>query len=224
MNHVHQLEIFDPDLARRLIILGAGSVGSVLAVLAAKVGIRSIEIWDADNVESHNSPMSAFGPRHIGQPKVQATADAVRYLTDLEITCRQEMYAGQPLRDATVVACVDTMKARRLVWQAVRMNASVDLFCDSRVAGAFAEAYSVEPCHPDDIARYEKTLCDDSKVALQTCGNHGIIYAAARVASGMLGNITNYWQTGAKQWWFAERCDTLRRADFSPKSQPREIA
>lgn len=212
MNHVHQVGLFDPRNARRLIIFGGGSVGGYVALFAAKAGIRDIELWDADTVESYNVPMSVFGPQHVGMYKVDAVAEVVRYLTGTELKVRRRMYAGEPISNAAVVSCVDKMNTgRRPIWSAVRMNPTVDLHLDTRTAGAFVEVYCNEPCRKEDIEIYEKTLCDDSEVAIQTCGNHGVIYASVSAAQAVIANVTHYWEHGTKLWRFAERSDTLDR-------------
>jgi hypothetical protein len=99
------------------------------------------------------------------------------------------------------------------VWERVRKNASIDLFCDTRTAGAYVEVFCVRPQHRKDIEEYERSLFSDEKAAPQTCGRHGIIYASMLAAGVVVANLTEYWERGTKKFRFAERADTFTRAD-----------
>lgn len=212
MHHVHQKGIFDPKNARPVVLMGAGSVGSFTALALAKAGIP-LEVWDADMVVSYNAPMSLFGPGDIGRYKVDAVAEMIERLAGAKITAHREMYAGQKLANCSVVACVDTMEARKTIWQAARMNPSVDLYCDTRTAAAYVEVFCVEPMNRKEGREYEETLHKDSTVVPPTCGRHGIAYASLLAASAVAANLTTYWEDGKKKFWFAERADTFDRAD-----------
>lgn len=211
-NHSHQYQLFAPEAARKTVVFGAGSVASHFVVSLAALGARDIEVWDADAVASHNVPMSAYRPKDVGRLKVEALRDIVQEKTGVELRIRPEMYEGQEkLRNVSVVSCVDTFAARKTIWAQVRMNPTIHLLCDTRIAEYYLEVLSVAPCDRTDIKRYEMLLRDDKEAKRQTCGRHGTILVAGRAANVAAQNLTTFWQTGQKQWHVAERSDTLER-------------
>jgi hypothetical protein len=215
LNHAHQIHLFNPAFARPIIQIGVGAVGSYAVLLAAKAGVKEITVIDGDMVQSHNLPMSAYWPEHIGMYKVDALEHLVKVQTGVSIQKVRSMYEQGPLQHATVLSSVDTMNTgRSIIWPQVRMNPTVDLYCDTRTNGHFVEVYTVEPMRRKDIEKYEATLFDDSSATPQNCGMHGIITASSIVAASMLSNVFHYWEHGTKAWRFAERCDILQRADF----------
>jgi hypothetical protein len=211
-NYSHQQHLFAPDTARKTVVFGGGSVGGYVVAYLAAMGAKDIEVWDADTVASHNVPMSVYRPKDVGRPKVEALREIVLEKSNVEIRIRPEMYEGQePLRNVSVVSCVDTFAARKSIWKQVRMNPTIHLFCDTRVAEYYLEVFAIAPCERQDIKRYEMLLRDDKDAKRQTCGMHGTVLVASRAANIAAQNLTSFWQTSRKEWRVAERCDTLAR-------------
>lgn len=70
--------LLSPALAdRRVLIVGAGSVGSYLAEVLARSGVGAFTIVDPDEVEAVNVGRSAFRRADVGLGKAVATADVV---------------------------------------------------------------------------------------------------------------------------------------------------
>lgn len=223
LNHAHQVNIFDLRYARKLLLIGAGGVNSWLGVFAVRAGITEIEVWDHDVVKSHNIPMSAYLPKHIGMYKVDALKQIIAEL-GVEIVIHRERYVGQTALRGGAVACgIDTMKGeeedgvwipsgRKTVWENVVLNrVNVDIFTDTRLLGAYVETLAIDPKIEQERKWYNDLLFSDEEAARQTCGNHGIIYATTKAADAALANIMQFWQTGTKKWRYAERCDTLHQ-------------
>lgn len=209
LNHVHQAGLFDPRHARRTTVIGVGAVGSVVCDTLCKIGVNDLTVWDDDTVASHNHAMSLYRPQDTGKFKVRALAEIVRQNSGVDITTHERKYAGEPLRHSSVVACVHDMPTRKMIWEQVRMNPGVDIFCDTRTAGAYIETYAINPCERIDIDRYEVLLFDESERVQHTCGNHGIMYGSLIAAAAVVSNLTRYWSTGVKRWRFPIQCDTL---------------
>lgn len=212
MNFSQQRSLFDPDMnAPKVVVIGAGALGSFVVLSLAKMGVSRIEVWDHDYVASHNAPMSLYGPNDIGQYKVASLKNHVHVLTGIEIETHEEAYAGQPLDHVYVISCVDRMSVRKLIWQKVRMNMSIGLFCDTRAGEAYIEVYSIVPWKIEDISRYEATLFDDKDAAPAYCGHHGIIFASLKAASIVSATVAQTSSFKEVKWRVAERCDTLER-------------
>lgn len=202
LNFSQQKKIFNPSFAKPVVVLGAGSVGSQLVAMLAKIGLTDITVYDGDAVESHNISMSAFyGNSDLGMYKVLVLKDLVLQQSGVEIKALPQMYVGEPLRDS-VIACVDTMEARMAAWQAVKDNPLVDIFIDTRTADELISIFAVSPCNPEDIAYYEHFLYPTSQAAMLTCGRHGIVFISNMAAGVACANLTNWWQYGKKKLHF----------------------
>jgi len=211
-NYSHQKDLFNPRNARKVVIFGAGSVGSLAAFHLCKKGVPDIEVWDDDFVASHNAPVSLYGPSDIGRLKVEVLQELLVRLTGITISIRPEKYEGQTaLNNVSVASCVDTMAGRRCIWQKVRMNPTVDIFCDSRTGGSYYEVHTINPSVRSEVDAYEATLFDDKRAVLLLCGRHGIIDNTSEAARLLAASLTRFWQKNSKELLVAGRSDIFRR-------------
>ncbi len=210
-NFAHQADLFDPSVARKVVVFGCGSVGSWMLYFLAKMGVADIEVYDADVVDSYNCPMSLFSREDIGRLKVEAAREKILRETGVEIKMHPHMYTGQRrLRNCSVVSCVDKMESGRVpAWRAVKLNPSVDIYLDSRIAKFFVEIYAINPSLKTDINRYESTLFSDEEAVRQTCGSHGVVFVAVHAASMIAATLARFWSTGEKRWRVQYQCDML---------------
>lgn len=69
--------------AARVLVVGAGGLGSAVLPLLASAGFGTIGIVDDDRVEASNLPrQNIHTPSDVGRPKVESAADSVRGLDD----------------------------------------------------------------------------------------------------------------------------------------------
>ena len=196
LNFSQQDDVFNPKNVRPVTLIGVGEVGSQVAVMLAKIGVQYLTVFDADAVESHNVPMSAYRKTcDLGKLKVVALAEIIFEQSELRITGIPKMYVGEKLR-GSVVACVDTMEARMCIWDQVKMNPNVDVFVDTRMVAELISVFAINPCDPDDIAYYEHFLYPSNVTRQPTCGRHGIVYVSAAAAVAVCANLTRKWSTG----------------------------
>ena len=201
MNLSQQAKIINPNAIRKVTLIGAGSVGSHVAVMLAKMGVLELTVYDHDSVESHNIPMSVYRQKlDLMRPKVHALADIIRDEADQEIDARYKPYDGEPLA-GMVVCCVDTMEARQLIWKKVREHrGEVDLLVDTRTSEQFVQVFAIQPNDPDDIDLYEHYLRYSTKEAAPPmCGRHSTKFIASLAASRACENWTCFWQHGRKK-------------------------
>jgi hypothetical protein len=198
LNLDQQKNLVDPRDVKSVTVIGAGSVGSWLALNLASVGCEDITVWDADDVESHNVPMSAYGLRDVGKLKVRALAELIEHKTGVHITTVERMYAGEPLA-GSVAACVDWMDERKKIWERVRDNPNVDVFVDTRVSEEFVAVYGFNPCDPESMKHYDRLMYPSGEALRPMCGNHGIIYVAQNAANAACVCLTSHWSGGRKE-------------------------
>jgi molybdopterin/thiamine biosynthesis adenylyltransferase len=197
LNFSQQHNIFEAAGVQPVTVIGAGSVGSQVVSMLAKIGVTAITVHDGDAIESHNVPMSAYGVDDLGVMKVLALRDLVKAQSDVKITAVPRMYEGGPLSNA-VVACVDSMEARQLIWREV-LKSSVNILIDTRVSAELVSVFAIDPGDPEDIEYYEYFLRYPSKEAIRPmCGLHGIVYVGAVAAASVCANLTNWWKKSRK--------------------------
>ena len=112
-----QLDLCPPDrLAFPITLIGAGAIGSAVALTLAKMGCSDITVFDHDSLEEHNIPNQICRPDKIGMKKTEALAGLIDELCGVKITSRGVKYVGQRLSKLVIVA-VDSMDARRSIWK-----------------------------------------------------------------------------------------------------------
>lgn len=215
LNTAHMEKLFNPQLVRPIELVGAGSVGSQVAMKLAKSGFTDIRVWDDDFVASHNIPMSGYGDCHIGMLKVLALQQQIKEYTGVVIDAICEKYQGEAFRrQSVVISSVDDMDARLNIWNQIQGKLSTPFFCETRMEGAFIDIISLRPYQKEDIARYKALWFPNDEARRHICGTHGIIYATSRAADVVTANITQFLSGEPYVWRVPERCDTLTRVDI----------
>lgn len=133
-------------------VLGAGSVGSVMAEALVRSGIRQLTLVDPDRVDVANLSRTVYTSADLGRPKVEALADRLAAVSpDVEVTALAEPIGGDggrldalALVDLAVLATDDPLA--ELVVNAALYPAGVAMVCAKLFARADAgEVLLVEP-------------------------------------------------------------------------------
>lgn len=202
LNFSQQEKLFPSNAAKPVTLVGAGSVGSNAADILARIGVTDITAYDADAIESHNIPPSLYRIDDLGRYKVDALAEILRDAVGVSIRAKRVMYGDErPIArlKGSVLACVDTMGARKTIWDAAKKNPFVDILVDTRVATQFRSIFFINPCDPSDIDYYEHFLAyGDEEAAPQLCGFHNIATIARVVAGEAVDGLANFWVSGRK--------------------------
>jgi len=111
---------------RKVLIIGAGGIGSFLIPLLDKINLYDITVFDPDKVEEKNIPYQNFEKEDIGKLKVQVMHE------------RYNLKSAEPFMVLTkqqiekynlVICCADNLDVRRLLYRA-KVN-----FLDLRAQG-----------------------------------------------------------------------------------------
>jgi len=193
MDFWRQLDVVSPeDLASlRVNIIGAGGIGSPTALALAKMGVEHLTVFDPDTVELHNLPNQVFRFEDLGRAKVEALAAICRDFAGIEPEARQERFENQPL-SGVVVSGVDTMAARKGIWQRVRYNPAVSLYVEARMGAEVARIHSVRPCDPTSVRWYEGTLYSDEEASEAPCTAQAIIYNVFMIAALVASQVKKF--------------------------------
>tara|TARA_R110001592_G_scaffold200056_4_gene448828 strand:+ start:3004 stop:3567 length:564 start_codon:yes stop_codon:yes gene_type:complete len=94
---------------RKIMIIGAGGIGSYLASFLDRIGIYDVTIFDDDKVEEKNLTYQNFTAGHLGMHKVDVFVNAKSNPYQVLV---EKQLQGYDL----VICCADNLTARRLVY------------------------------------------------------------------------------------------------------------
>jgi hypothetical protein len=193
LDWLRQLGVIPPEkLQFPITLVGAGGIGSPCAIALAKMGCSNLTIWDFDTVEEHNIANQLYPIDAVGKLKVEALSAVVEGFGGLRPQVVPKAFAAEERVSGVVCACVDTMEARRQIWQAVRFKPAVSLYLDARVAGEIGVLYTVKPCDIHQVRFYEQTLYSDEEALDLPCTERSIIYNGFFVAALMVSQIKKH--------------------------------
>jgi hypothetical protein len=176
------LDIVSPEqLAFPIVVIGAGAIGSATVVTLAKMGCSDITVWDDDTLEEHNIPNQLCKPSMLGHSKVEALRELTLELTEVPIKTENRRYRGQKLR-GLVIAAVDSMDARQVIWKRVKLDPDVPLLVEARMGAEFARIYTIHPCNADEVDFYEQNLYSSAQAERLPCSARSVIYCPTVVA------------------------------------------
>lgn len=161
-------------------IIGAGAIGSWVALTLAKMGMEDIEVWDFDKVDTVNLNSQFYRRSDVEQLKVAALMDMVKQFTGVNINGIAKPYSGAERFGGIVIAAVDSMKVRKTIWdvhsgQAVACKAIID----PRMGAETAHLYVMNPMDPADDESYRKTLYSDDEAVQERCTAKATVYTAS---------------------------------------------
>ena len=173
-----QLDIASPENFRNLhfAIIGCGGIGSPTAMVLTKMGVGSIELWDDDSVECHNLPNQLFPVNDVGMKKVDSLRQVCYTFSKAELTVHPERFDSTKEIRGVVISAVDTMAARKEIWERVKYNPSVPFYIEARMGAELGRIHSFVPSNPADIRWYEQTLYSDEEAEILPCTARAIIY------------------------------------------------
>lgn len=174
-------------------IVGAGAIGSHAAECLSKIGIRSMQLWDFDLVESHNISNQGYRLGDIGKSKVAALKERLEADTGVHIdSVERKLTESAALDSPIVISAVDSMRSRKSVFNSIRRSPDVMLLIDARMGGLFGEIYSVDLTDPSSIKDYEDTLFDDSESFQEPCTRKATIFCAQGMAAWITSAVADY--------------------------------
>lgn len=176
-----------------IVIIGAGSIGSFVTLTACKMGFTNVGVWDADTVMEHNLPNQFYRLEDCGKLKVAALKEIVLGMTGITIQTNPLMFDGTKnpvITNGIIIACVDSMAARKLIWEHYKNNVYLRCLIEGRMGGEIGAVYTMKKdCM--DIPFYESTLYSDDEAVDLPCGARAIAYNILMIASLMCKGLRN---------------------------------
>jgi len=165
---------FGPEDANEhtLNIIGVGATGSYIGLIAAKMGFHNFRVWDADIVEDHNLPNQIYEIEDVNKKKVDAFE---RVLTAFNPRIKVEKHdyffkkEHKDLLEGPLVLTVDTMSARKEIYDAFYFNWKVNKVFETRVGFDYAEVNIIDNMNSVHMNEWKNTLRDDSEIPDGPC-------------------------------------------------------
>lgn len=178
-------------------VIGCGGIGNAVALTVAKLGFSDIVLWDVDMVEAVNIPNQLlYGPADIGRYKVEVLQEQLLRLGAQKVTAWIEQVNDVPLHrsllDGIVISGVDSMKSRKAIWGAVKLNTKVHRYFDGRIGGAQGALFNLNPSISAEIDVYESWLFSDEEGAPLPCGGEVIVTAPMAFGACLARALTRF--------------------------------
>lgn len=195
------MELFNPASVKdRIHIIGCGSVGSTIAELLARYGLKMFDLYDFDVVEAKNIANQMYRHKDIGRLKVEALKDLISEINPeakSEIVIHSEGYTDQPLSGYVFLA-VDDIELRKRICEEQQYNPFIRTVVDVRTGLYDAETRAARWSSFTD----RKTLIDSmnftneqAKAAtpVSACGvEFGVAPTVRMVCTLAVTNFMNY--------------------------------
>ncbi len=184
-----QADLIDVDAITnlRVLVVGAGAIGSFATLALAKMGCTNITVNDHDEVDIVNMNAQFYPRTSIGQRKVTALQSMVHTFTGVTISALPCKYkAKSDIYDVVLVA-VDSMAARKEIFETV----TAKYLIDTRMSAEKYSQYVVDMRSGSSKAKYEKTLHSDEAAVQERCTAKSTIYTALTAASMVCKAVKN---------------------------------
>ena len=198
---LRQLDIFDPSKHQKAVtIIGAGGIGGPAAFQLAKLGIDDLKVIDFDKVEEHNQPNQMFTESQIAMKKVEALRDVVTSLTGVTLRAicdKVETERRLPVLNGIVISAVDSMEARKAIFERTYMNPACELLIDGRMGGEVMSVYTINTLDRDQREAYAKTLVADKDTVELPCTARAVIDVGFMIGALITRAVRRYCVDGA---------------------------
>jgi hypothetical protein len=187
--YLRSIDIFDPNKARPVSIIGCGSIGSFAAKTLAKMGVQKFNLYDGDIVTQVNIGCQDFGWKDLGKPKVEAVRDLI--LENSPVKPEDiNIHFGyiddkSKLPFIPTIVGVDSMTARHLIWGKLKNKAPIII--DGRIGGQIVRVFSVTNDYAS-MEYYEQYLKTDEEAEELPCTQRNVCYVA-NITQGIIGQM-----------------------------------
>lgn len=176
--------------AATVTVIGAGAIGSFVALSLVKMGVGTIAVYDFDTVSVENLGPQWFRICDLGLPKVEALADQLAAFGG-NVVAHPEKFIAQ-LVNGIVICSVDSMDARIAIWRHVKKCRRVDLYLDARMGAEVGKVFAIRPQDPEDARAYEAELYPSTDAFRAPCTARSTIYCASGLAAFLAATVGNH--------------------------------
>ena len=191
--------VFDPaEFNFPMHVIGAGATGSRVFAALIELGMKRINVYDYDTVESHNIANQIYTAEDIGGLKINGCARFAKRkvgsgnILPAGINVREckvtREYINSHSWDGVVFLLTDTMQSRREIFDALaarcielngpnstggQMRRVPLLIIETRMGSTHGSVFTVNPFDSNQCEQWRSTLVDDEDedaIELSPCG------------------------------------------------------
>jgi molybdopterin/thiamine biosynthesis adenylyltransferase len=190
VNHIRHSGIFDASNLS-VTLVGAGGIGAMTALMLVKMGVELLTIYDGDTVSEENLPTQLHRLGTEGELKVAALKATLELFgDDTQIFAEPaRIGAGDAVWGSIVISAVDSIQARKDIWQAVR-NGKAGWYIDARMSAEEFQMHAIDMSSPKAVERYGRMIAaeDDGGIPDAPCTQKATFFCSA-IASGHIGSV-----------------------------------
>jgi molybdopterin/thiamine biosynthesis adenylyltransferase len=168
-------------LDKQITIVGAGAIGSFVALSLAKMGYSNITVYDDDMIEPENMNCQFYPIAAIETHKVTALQKLVKEFTGTDITVHAERVTANTMITGEYLICaVDSMAVRKFLFETCW---ATRVLIDPRMGAEYATMAVIT--QNDDkgiIDNYAKSLYSDSEAVQERCTAKATVYTSMMIA------------------------------------------
>lgn len=188
MNHKRHIGIYDAS-RWDVTLIGCGGIGSMTALVLAKMGVLELALVDFDKVAEENISTQLYKMRDEKAHKVYALGDILSEFSDVPIYC----YASEASRVLTaglssriIISAVDSIQARKDIWRTMGVI-PWQWYIDARMGAEYFMCYTVNTNDADEYSWWLAAQRDED-IPDDPCTSKATFYTAA-IAAGHIGSI-----------------------------------
>jgi len=177
------------------LVIGVGAIGRQVAMQLAAIGMPRITLFDDDDVQIENLAPQGYWPADLGAQKVHSTTGLCRRINpSIEIMPVADRFRRSTTRtlptdrQLVVFLCVDSIQARRLIWEALCRQ--ISFFVDGRMNAEVVRVLATDSPATDDY--HATTLFQPEQAFVGSCTAKSTIYTANIAAGLMVGQFTRW--------------------------------
>ena len=183
-----------------VILAGVGGIGSYVAYLLARLGIRSLFMYDDDVVEMSNMAGQLYRRSDISKFKTDAMSDIISQFTTFASANSITEKFDDNSEAADIMICgFDNMVARRTFFDKWRRHVSDSknrencLFIDGRLSAEYLQVYCLTGEDDALIEEYGKVaLFEDSEAEHEVCSYKQTSFIANMIGSIIVNLFVNF--------------------------------
>lgn len=188
IQHIRQENIFNPINQRfKIVIFGAGSLGSFMALNLAKLGFKNIEVVDYDRVEDYNLPNQFYRSQDVGIHKVIALQEIIKSFAEVEIGILLERlsrenissYYSSPAINDLFILTFDNLESRKLVYD--HLKGFGNYLIDARMGGEEFQIMTSLMNDDNDLKIHDQEF--NITPTEIPCGEKSVIYSVLAISA-----------------------------------------
>jgi molybdopterin/thiamine biosynthesis adenylyltransferase len=169
-------------MAKKIVIVGAGAIGSFVTLALAKMGYSNLHVIDFDTIDEANIGNQFYPINMVGKPKTMALAEMIHMFSGIKITALEGKLDEKSARINAdiVISAVDSMAVRKLIYD---LSDCYHLI-DPRMGAEYAMMRVLRMAEgtKEEHADYTGTLYSDDEAVRERCTAKTTIYTVNLIA------------------------------------------